>query len=249
MFTVRCTLNKHYRATWQTATSVFWLKTFFRRFNVILSQHRWHRVWPFTPFRWDVSLIPPLIMPAGRSEVCASEAFLQFSQALLQALHVSVPVFALAAAGAALDELHLHGQLAELKVLAFFPQIHAAAHRAVLRAQGRGACHSQGVPTRNKRWDTEALWWFNPKLKCLSVRHWIPDSQAVNTSFEAQCEQSSETVLLKLFIPCQKISDSASTTIMTGVKIQQWRPSLFSCEQFTQEKFNNQDAPDLHFSS
>jgi len=50
----------------------------------------------------------------------------QPGQARLQALDVAVPVLALVAAGAALQELHLHGQLAELKVLALPPQEHAA---------------------------------------------------------------------------------------------------------------------------
>lgn len=76
---------------------------------------------------------------------------LQFSQALLQTLNVCIPLFALVAAGAALQELNLQGQLAKLKVLAFFPQIHTAAHRAVLRAQSCRVRHPQGVPTRNKR--------------------------------------------------------------------------------------------------
>ena len=75
---------------------------------------------------------------------------LQLGQALLQALYVCVSIFTLATAGAALQEHHLHGQLVELKVLAFSPQIHASAHRAVLRAQGCGARHSQGVPVTRK---------------------------------------------------------------------------------------------------
>lgn len=77
---------------------------------------------------------------------------LQFSQASHQALDVSVALFSLAAAGAALQELHLHGQLAELKVLAFFPQIQAAAYGAVLRAECCRASHSQGVPARKHEW-------------------------------------------------------------------------------------------------
>ncbi len=87
--------------------------------------------------------IPPLITEATadadpRSVSLRQNAalktllILQFSQALLQAVDVRDPVFALAAAGAALQELHLHGQLAELEVLALFPQIHAAPDRAVL---------------------------------------------------------------------------------------------------------------------
>lgn len=53
---------------------------------------------------------------------------LQFLQAFLQVLNVCIPLVTLAATGAALQELHLHGQLAELEVLAFPPQIHTAAH-------------------------------------------------------------------------------------------------------------------------
>lgn len=76
---------------------------------------------------------------------------LQLGQTFLQHLNVCLPFFGLAAAGAALQELHLQGQLAELKVFAFFPQIHTAADGAVLGAQGRRVSHSQGVPVRNQR--------------------------------------------------------------------------------------------------
>lgn len=50
----------------------------------------------------------------------------QLSQTFLQVLQVCIPIFTLATTGAALQELHLQRQLAELKVFAFLPQIHAA---------------------------------------------------------------------------------------------------------------------------
>lgn len=62
---------------------------------------------------------------------------LQLGQAPLQVSYVGVAVVAPGAAGAALQELHLHLQLAELKVPALLPQVHAAAHGTVLRAEGR----------------------------------------------------------------------------------------------------------------
>ena len=72
---------------------------------------------------------------------------LQLSQAFLQGLDVRLPLFTLATAGAALQELHLHGQLAELKVLALLSQIHAATtNGAILRAEDCRASHPQGVP-------------------------------------------------------------------------------------------------------
>lgn len=76
---------------------------------------------------------------------------LQSGQAFLQVCYVRVPVFTPVAAGAALQELHPHLQLAELKVLAFLPKVHAAAHRAILRAEGGGARHPQGVPKREQQ--------------------------------------------------------------------------------------------------
>lgn len=67
---------------------------------------------------------------------------LQSGQTFLQVFYVRVSAFA----AAALQELHPHLQLAELKVLAFLPEVHATAHRTVLGAEGRGARHTQGVP-------------------------------------------------------------------------------------------------------
>lgn len=59
----------------------------------------------------------------------------QFSQALLQAFNVRLSLFCLVAEGTALQELHPHRQLAELKVLAFSAQKHATANGAVLGAE------------------------------------------------------------------------------------------------------------------
>lgn len=76
---------------------------------------------------------------------------LQLGQAPLQVSYVAVAVVAPVAAGAALQELHLHLQLAELKVPALLPQVHAAAHGTVLRAEGRRAGHPQRVPKRGHK--------------------------------------------------------------------------------------------------
>lgn len=75
---------------------------------------------------------------------------LQPGQTFLQVFYVRVSTVAAVAAGAALQELHPHLQLAELKVLAFPPKEHATAHRTVLGAEGRGARHTQGVPKRQQ---------------------------------------------------------------------------------------------------
>lgn len=76
---------------------------------------------------------------------------LQFSQTFLQTLQLCIPVFTLATTGTALHKLHLHGQLAKLKVLAFLAQIHAATDGAVLRAEGCRACHPQSVSVERKK--------------------------------------------------------------------------------------------------
>lgn len=112
-----------------------------RRFTPLITE-RCRRCWRGLTF-WR-------FVPLGQ---CAlSRWCLQFGQGLLQQLHVCIPpVFTLAPAGAALHKLHLHGQLAELKVFAFFAQVHAAAYGAVLRAQCCRASHSQGIPAR--QWD------------------------------------------------------------------------------------------------
>lgn len=82
---------------------------------------------------------------------CVELQVSQFGQALLQSLHVGFTLIAFAAAGAALQELHFHGQLTELEVLAFLSQVHGAANRAVLGAERCGARHSQGVAVRNQK--------------------------------------------------------------------------------------------------
>ena len=64
------------------------------------------------------------------------ELMLQFSQALLETVDVCVPFLAFGTTCTALQELHLHGQLIELKVLPLLPQVNATTNRTILRAQG-----------------------------------------------------------------------------------------------------------------
>lgn len=180
MFTVRLTVKKHMiisqhcRATWnsyrlsQSFCSVclkhFSTFKFILSFTFTISTDRITFDWSLLPnrshtemhlssllwlLRWRQVLRWSDLRSAPSEDV--KLLILQFSQALLQALNVCVPLLTLAATGAALQELHLHGQLAELEVLSFLSQIQIAAHRAILRAESCWASHSQGVPVW--KWD------------------------------------------------------------------------------------------------
>lgn len=166
MFTVQFTVNEHViisqhcRATGRTATSVFlvcfdWICLKHSSTFVVILYWQSAEIGLLDCFSCQIN--PPLRFHWHLTgKFCTEDVqllILQLSQALLQAPQVRISVFTLAAAGAALKELHLKRQLAEFKVLSFFPQVHTAAHRAILRAEGCRARHSQGVPMRNKRQD------------------------------------------------------------------------------------------------